>query len=82
MTLLLKSSPHDHNQKQTAHIMREVAWCMLPGIAMQWLWFGLGVIIQILLALVSAWVAEALILIIRKRPVFPTLRDNSALVTA
>lgn len=82
MTLLLKSSPHGHNQKQTAHIMREVAWCMLPGIAMQWLWFGPGVIIQIVLALVSAWITEALILIIRKRPIFPTLRDNSALVTA
>ena len=82
MKLLVKSSPHAHIQKNTARIMREVALCMIPGIAAQAYFFGAGVFIQVALAVATALMTEALLLIVRKQPVMPTLLDTSAFVTA
>lgn len=82
MKLLVKSSPHTHIQKNTARIMREVALCLIPGIILQAYFFGTGVFIQIALAVATALMTEALLLIVRKQPVMTTLLDTSALVTA
>lgn len=43
--------------------------------------FGWGTLVQILLASVSALLAEALVLKLRKQSVAATLKDNSALLT-
>lgn len=43
--------------------------------------FLVGVLVQILLASVSALLAEALVLKLRKQSVAATLKDNSALLT-
>nr|WP_319784335.1 electron transport complex subunit RsxD [Oceanisphaera sp. IT1-181] len=61
--------------------MRRVCYCLLPGIGAQWWFFGSGSLIQILLAILTAYGAEALVLALRGRRLSP-LKDNSALLTA
>jgi len=62
--------------------MLHVGYALVPGtIAYAWL-FGIGVLVQILLACVTAVIAEGLILFLRKRPIKRTLADGSALLTA
>jgi electron transport complex protein RnfD len=81
MVFKIASSPFTHNQRSTARIMMLVSLAALPGIAMQWYWFGWGTLIQVVLGIVSAMAAEALVLRLRKRPVQTYLGDNSALLT-
>lgn len=82
MSFRIASSPHHHSQQHTSVLMRKVALACLPGIAAQCYFFGYGVLIQLLLAIVTASASEALILSWRGKPVLPRLRDNSALLTA
>lgn len=59
-----------------------VVLACLPGIAAQWYFFGYGSIIQVLLAIIIALLAEGLVLKLRSLPIIPRLADNSALLTA
>lgn len=61
--------------------MLVVIFSLLPGIAVQTYYFGTGVIINLLLCSTFCLASEAFILILRRRPLWPTLRDNSALLT-
>lgn len=75
------SSPHLPGSNSVTIMMRHVLIALLPGIVcVSWL-FGWGIVINILLASLTAMVAEAAILALRKRPVTTTLLDGSALVT-
>lgn len=82
MVFNITSSPHTHNRRQTSHIMLHVILASLPGIAVQCYLFGMGTLVQLLLAITSALLAEAAIMRLRKRPVLPSLTDHSALLTA
>ena len=68
MAFTIASAPHGHSQQTTATKMRLVILALLPGIGAQIYFFGYGVLIQLLLASVTALLAEALILILRRRP--------------
>lgn len=81
MVFRIASSPYTHNQRQTSRIMLLVLLAAVPGIAAQLRFFGWGTLVQILLASVSALLAEALVLKLRKQSVAATLKDNSALLT-
>lgn len=81
MSFKIASSPHQHNQRSTAQIMRLVTLACIPGIAVQAVLFGYGVLIQLLLAIITAWLSEALVLALRGKPVLARLKDNSALLT-
>lgn len=81
MAFKIASSPHTHNRRSTSSIMRTVIFCTVFGVAAQWFFFGWGTLIQILLASSVAVVTEAIIVKLRKRPIMPYLRDNSALLT-
>ncbi|TDN60213.1 electron transport complex subunit RsxD [Scandinavium goeteborgense] len=81
MVFKIASSPYTHNHRQTSRIMLLVLLATVPGIAVQTWFFGWGTLIQILLASVTAWVAEAAILRLRKQEIGKTLGDNSALLT-
>ncbi|KFD21173.1 MAG: electron transport complex subunit RsxD [Yokenella regensburgei] len=81
MVFRIASSPYTHNQRQTSRIMLLVLVAMLPGIAVQSWFFGWGTLIQIVIAAVTAWAAEAAILRLRKQNALRTLGDNSALLT-
>ena len=81
MKLHTWSSPHLPVSDSVPVMMQRVLLALVPGTAIfTWL-FGWGVIINVLLAAVTALVAEAAILKIRRRPVTATLLDGSALVT-
>lgn len=59
MVFRIASSPYTHNQRQTSRIMLLVLLAAVPGIAAQLWFFGWGTLVQILLASVSALLAEA-----------------------
>ncbi|MDF7650818.1 electron transport complex subunit RsxD [Pantoea sp. Acro-805] len=82
MAFRIASSPYTHNRRSTGNIMLLVVLAALPGMAAQWYFFGIGFLIQVLLATATAWITEGAILRLRKTPVVPTLADNSALLTA
>lgn len=81
MVFRIASSPYTHNQRQTSRIMMLVLLATLPGIAAQLWFFGWGTLIQLILASVSAWGAEAIVLKLRKQSVGSILADHSAWLT-
>lgn len=78
----IASSPFTHNQQSTSRIMLWVILACIPGIAAQIVFFGYGTLIQIAFAIVTALLAEAAILGMRKQPIKARLADNTALLTA
>lgn len=76
------SAPYLSPLTHTGRMMWQVLLALIPGIAaMTWI-FGYGIIINTILAILSALVMEAAMLAIRRKPVICTLKDNSAMVTA
>lgn len=82
MSLRIASSPHQHNQKTTRQLMLWVVVAAVPAIAVQSYLFGYGVLVQLVLAISTAWASEALVLMLRDKTILPRLKDHSALVTA
>jgi electron transport complex protein RnfD len=63
-------------------IMRRVIYALIPAIVVHIVMFGWGLLWNLLIATVTAVIAEALFLKIRDRPVLLSLLDYSAVVTA
>ncbi|PIE39549.1 MAG: electron transport complex subunit RsxD, partial [Gammaproteobacteria bacterium] len=82
MPLIRITSPHGHAPRSTAQLMRLVLLAAIPGVAALTAWFGFGTLVNIVWASLVALACEALVLILRKRPVLASLNDGSALVTA
>jgi electron transport complex protein RnfD len=75
------SGPHLSQSTYTGQLMLQVLLALTPGIAaMTWV-FGYGILINIMLAITSAVVMEAAMLVVRKRPIIITLKDNSAILS-
>lgn len=79
---IVSCSPYIHNRSNTGNIMLLVLLAALPGMGAQWYFFGIGFLIQVLLATATALAVEGIVLRLRKTPVVPTLADNSAMLTA
>lgn len=62
--------------------MRLVLFALAPSIALHVLFFGPGLLIQIVLGVATALLAEALALRLRDKPIGPFLKDGSATITA
>ena len=75
-------SPALHTGNSVSQVMAQVMLALVPGLIAYVWFFGFGVVINILLAAVTALLAEAAVLLLRGRAPLPILRDNSALVTA
>ena len=82
MQFVITSSPHILPSNSTTVVMRRVLLALLPGIAVLFWLFGWGIFNNLALASATALVSEALILLLRRRPVLLTLSDGSALLTA
>lgn len=82
MTFKIASSPHGHSHKSTSQLMLWVLLAALPGIACQWYFFGSGVLWQIIIACGACIATEALVMLLRQKPLARALGDYSALVTA
>jgi electron transport complex protein RnfD len=81
MALPRITSPHATGNNRTQQVMLQVLLATLPAVlVLTWL-FGIGTLVNLLLACSLALGFEAAILAIRKRPIGFYLRDGSALVT-
>ncbi len=76
------TSPHLAQQNSVQSVMYKVLLAMVPGTIAMVVFFGWGVLVNIILASVVALSCEALMLLLRKRPLKPYLLDGSALLTA
>ena len=76
------SSPHKYSKNSVSKVMLHVCLGLVPGTIAMSYFFGYGVLINIILAVITAWLTEAAILKIRGREVLNALKDNSALVSA
>lgn len=77
-----QSSPYLKAELSVSKMMRVVILALIPGILTSIYIFGFGVLINILLAITFALILEAGMLFLRKRPISPYLKDNSAILTA
>ncbi len=68
--------------RTTGQIMLLVLAALAPGVLAQTYFFGVGVLLNLLIAMVTAMATEALILTLRQRSVLSALFDGTALVTA
>lgn len=82
MHFLTANSPHIAPENSVSKMMLKVLIGLIPGIiAMTW-YFGIGVLVNITIAVATALACEASVLRIRDRPIKPFLSDLSAVVTA
>jgi Na+-translocating ferredoxin:NAD+ oxidoreductase subunit D len=77
-----EAAPHVVEPNSVTRVMRLVLYALAPTVALHVVFFGPGIIIQILLGIATALAAEALALRLRGRPLRPFLTDGSAMVTA
>ena len=82
MTFKLAASPHTHQKRSTQQVMRWVYLCMIPGIILHHYFFGAGVWLQMLLALIVGLSAEAIAVKLRGRSIRSVWRDHTTVVTA
>ena len=82
MTAPPTTSPFIHGDNSVTRVMRQVIYALIPGIICATWFFGWGVLINIVVASITALVTEFVMLKLRDRPAKPFLSDLSALVTA
>ncbi|PID51452.1 MAG: electron transport complex subunit RsxD [Pasteurellales bacterium] len=78
----MATSPHTHSSNLTAKFMLWVMGAMLPAVVVQCYYFGYGVLIQIIIALVLATFIELLVAKLRQKSIGFYLSDLTGLVTA
>lgn len=79
---VLTHSPYLVMPVSITRVMFKVLLALVPGIVAYVFLFGVGILVQLLLATITALIAEAAFLKIRHRPVASALADLSAVVTA
>jgi Na+-translocating ferredoxin:NAD+ oxidoreductase subunit D len=77
-----EAAPHVVDPNSVTRVMRLVLYALAPTVALHWVFFGPGLVIQIMLGIATALAAEALALRLRGRSLAPFLTDGSAMVTA
>lgn len=76
------TSPFLTNNKRVSGHMLVLLYALVPAVIAQVFYFGYGVIVTLIIAVVSALIAEAIMLKLRNRPIKPFITDGSAIVTA
>jgi electron transport complex protein RnfD len=82
MTFPISQPPHTVAPNSVNRVMRIVLISLVPAIGIHLAFFGVGLLIQLVLGIATALLAEALALRLRHAPVRPFLFDGSALITA
>jgi electron transport complex protein RnfD len=82
VNVIAPAADHQASPPSVRRIMAMVLAALLPAIAVSTALFGLGVPVQIFLALAFALALEASMLFVRRQPLTPFLADFSAAVTA
>ena len=76
------ASPHIAPNNNVSRLMRQVLLALIPGTLAAIYFFGWGVLLNILLTVAAGLLTEAVMLLLRHRPVKPFLADGSVIVTA
>lgn len=79
---MIKTSPFVAQPTPLQVIMFKVASALVPGVALAVWAFGIGVLVQISLAILVALLTETACLKLRGYPIKPFISDGSAIVTA
>jgi electron transport complex protein RnfD len=79
---MANNSPYFLQPASVRSVMLRVLVALLPGLVAYIWFFGVAILIQIVLASLAALAGEALVLHLRKKPLRLFLTDGSALVTA
>jgi len=79
---MLYNSPYLVKPASVRSVMLRVVAALIPGIAAYVWFFGAAILVQLALASAAALIGEALLLSLRKKPVWLFVSDGSALVTA
>ena len=82
MAFLKVTSPHAHGPLSTDRVMKTVVLSTLPGLVALTVFFGIGSIINVLIACTASIFFEAISLKLRNRNISFYLKDFSAIVTA
>lgn len=82
MKFLTREAPFWHGADSVSRLMMRVNLALIPVVVTSTMFFGYGVLINLLFAGMLCMLLEALLLILRKRPVRPFLLDGSAVITA
>lgn len=77
-----RTAPHSHKGNSVRQVMLWVLLALVPAVVAHVIYFGVGVLIQGVLATVLALVFEWACLRLRHRKVKPFITDGSAVVTA
>ncbi len=78
----MSNSPYLLKATSVQSVMLRVLLALLPGLVAYIWFFGTAIVVQIVLASLTALAAEALVLYLRGKPLALFLTDGSALVTA
>lgn len=82
MNFRISPAPHLKPTNTVGNVMRQVLYALVPA-TMAYVWFfGWGIVVQMAIATAFALAAEAIMLLLRGRPLRPFLTDYSAVVTA
>jgi Na+-translocating ferredoxin:NAD+ oxidoreductase subunit D len=75
-------APHVVGPISVGRVMRQVLYALVPTVALHVVFFGPGLLIQLVLGVATALAAEAAALRLRGKPLPPFLLDGSAIITA
>jgi len=75
-------APHWRMQMTVSVMMRNVIYALTPAIVAHAWFFGIGILINCLIACLAAVITEAVALWLRGKPIRPFVYDYSAVVTA
>jgi electron transport complex protein RnfD len=75
-------APHVVAPSSVGRVMRQVLYALVPTVVLHVVFFGPGVLMQIVLGVAIALLCEAAALRLRGRPLPPFLLDGSAIITA
>lgn len=80
--MIMRSSPHVHGPMSTSRLMLLVISACIPATAVLVALYGIGVLVNLGLAIGSALLFEAIFLKLRGRRAIPAIKDFSAVLTA
>lgn len=75
-------APHVVAPNSVGRVMRQVLYALVPTVALHVVFFGPGLLVQIVLGVATALLCEAAALRLRGKPLPPFLLDGSAIITA
>ena len=76
------SSPHTHSTNEVGAIMRKVLYALIPGILFSTYYFGIGILVNCILATTFALMIEITVLKVRQQTISPVIKDGTAIITA